>query len=1039
MAQRPGAAGSAAGWLASWPRRIVGALVLLEAAYLLAANLFLATPLGPRVVSRKPEKLTASWAGGWTILPGLVHLRGLELRGASRRAEWRAAADRGTALLWLPSLARRHLRLLAASLHGVETEIDPLPPPATPRPHRPPGWAVSLERLRLDGVHAVRFRQTRLAGDGIVRGRLRFQVRGPMELDLEELAFDGARLLGVEQEIARDVRLAARLHTEPYQPGVDVLADLIGGADGRLELDAAVESLAFLDAYLAKFPWLALGGAGTLAVDAELADGNLLSGSSLSLAGPRVEARFFDFVAAGSGRVDGRVPEAGDHVELEAALDEYAVARASDGATLLAGRDLTLRVVNDTPSIAHPASGVEVALRLPPAEVPDFAAFDAYLPEAVELALTGGSGEIAAELRYDTRSRDGEGDLRLSGKGVAASFGELALATDFALDARLGDADLEGGRVDISGSTLVFEGGQVTAGGEPRAATWWGRLTVPAGGIARPVPGPGEHGPAQIEVDLVSELADTAPFVAFLEQKVPKLAWFDRLLTIPEVSLAAGLRVEGNALGIEGLELIAGKKDQIEVRAELDVVDKAADGAVYARWRFLQAALALNRGDRDWHILHPRRWYDEAAAAYRSGAALPDARTTMLDATAERYMRLVLALGQHDPDTVDAYYGPPELAEHEKEAARALAEVRGEAERLRDELAALDLADAEEAVRLRRDYQARQLAALAARAAYVEGERLAFDEESQALYDAVAPRLPDESFTPLLEELAAALPGEAPLAERWDAYQRTFTIPPDRLDAVFSAAIAACRERTAAHLELPREESFRVEYVTGKPWSGYNWYQGGYQSLIQVNTDLPVTIDRAIDLACHEGYPGHHVYNVLLEKHLVQGRGWPEFTIYPLFTPQSLIAEGTANVGIEVAFPADERLAFERDTLFPLAGLDPARAEEYARLLALRQKLSYADTEAARRYLDGELDAASAAAWLVEHGLTSPERAAQRVRFFDKYRSYVINYNLGRDLVRAHLEATAGAEAPAERRWQEFGALLASPRLPDDLAGRPSR
>ena len=126
-----------------------------------------------------------------------------------------------------------------------------------------------------------------------------------------------------------------------------------------------------------------------------------------------------------------------------------------------------------------------------------------------------------------------------------------------------------------------------------------------------------------------------------------------------------------------------------------------------------------------------------------------------------------------------------------------------------------------------------------------------------------------------------------------------------------------------------RARRSRSSTSPSKSWSGYNWYQGNYRSLIQVNTDLPIYIDRAIDLACHEGYPGHHVYNALLEKHLVRDRGWVEFSVYPLFSPQSLIAEGTANYGIEVAFPGDERLAFERDVLFPLAGLDPSRRDEY--------------------------------------------------------------------------------------------------------------
>ncbi len=313
----------------------------------------------------------------------------------------------------------------------------------------------------------------------------------------------------------------------------------------------------------------------------------------------------------------------------------------------------------------------------------------------------------------------------------------------------------------------------------------------------------------------------------------------------------------------------------------------------------------------------------------------------------------------------------------------------------------------------------------------LRGERLSFDEESKALYDATAPTLPESHFAEVLAQLEKRFPGKGPLVERYDAWRRAFVIPKEKLDPVFKTAIAACRERTVKHLQLPKEESFTVEYVTGKSWSGYNWYQGGFRSLIQVNTDLPVYVDRAIDLACHEGYPGHHVYNVLLEKHLVKDRGWIEFTVYPLFSPQSLIAEGTANYGIAVAFPGAERVAFERTVIFPAAGIDPARAAEYYEVQALVDKLAYAGNEAARRYLNKQIDAAQAAAWLEKYALMPRARAEQRVRFFDQYRSYVINYNLGKDLVARYIESKAGADP--SRRWQEFGKLLSSPRLPSGL------
>ena len=399
---------------------------------------------------------------------------------------------------------------------------------------------------------------------------------------------------------------------------------------------------------------------------------------------------------------------------------------------------------------------------------------------------------------------------------------------------------------------------------------------------------------------------------------------------------------------------------------------------------------------------------------------------------AESYVKLVLAVGQHDADYVDAYYGPPDWRTEAEAHKRPLSEIRAEAESLMDGLAAHP-AGGDELERLRHAYLLRQLQSMVARVDLLSGKKMTFDEESRALYDAVAPHYDAAHFQGILDQLEKVVPGEGPLPERVEAFRQRFIIPRERLDAVFQAAIDECRRRTRQHVELPAGESFVVEYVTGKSWSGYNWYKGDHHSLIQVNTDLPIFVDRAVDLACHEGYPGHHVYNALLESHLVRGRGWPELEVYPLFSPQSLIAEGTANFGIEVAFPGEERTAFERERLYPLAGLDPSLASRYAEAQALLQKLGYAGNEAARGLLDGKMSREEAASWLVRYALMAPERAAQRVRFIEQYRSYVINYNLGQDLVRQYIEKRGGTADHPDRRWEEFAKLISSPRLPSGL------
>src|SRR5690242_5899187 len=265
-----------------------------------------------------------------------------------------------------------------------------------------------------------------------------------------------------------------------------------------------------------------------------------------------------------------------------------------------------------------------------------------------------------------------------------------------------------------------------------------------------------------------------------------------------------------------------------------------------------------------------------------------------LNTIAEKYAHLVLALGQHDPDYVDAFYGPAEWKAQAEKEKKSLDQISAEGEALIAELKGnakgetLNAKPDDDMVKLRREYLDKQIYALAVRAKtlLIADSKLSlrFDAESQALYDAESPKYPDSHFDGILAELekrippGPSVPATTPLWQRYEQWRKPFVIPKEKLDAVFQAAIKEYRARTLAHLSLPPNESFTVEYVTNKPWGGYNWYKGDFHSVIQVNTDLPIYIDRAVDLAAHEGYPGHHVYNSLLEENLVHNRGWMEFS-----------------------------------------------------------------------------------------------------------------------------------------------------------------
>ena len=404
-----------------------------------------------------------------------------------------------------------------------------------------------------------------------------------------------------------------------------------------------------------------------------------------------------------------------------------------------------------------------------------------------------------------------------------------------------------------------------------------------------------------------------------------------------------------------------------------------------------------------------------------------------VDEMAKQYVYLVLALGEHDGGYVDAYYGPAHWREVVRGNKWSKSKIIAKAKKLQNSLPKVDSVK-EQMDKLRVHYLHKQLTALITHADALTVDKSAkskysFDQQAELLYDTQPPKNNLADYDAALAEIEKMLPGEGPLYQRVDKFKKRFEIPADKLSIVFDRAVAECRNRTKVFVKLLEKENFTIEYVKDKPWGGYNWYKGDAFSLIQVNTDFPTAISRAVDLGCHEAYPGHHTYNALLEHHLVKQRGWMEYSVYPLYSPQSLIAEGSANYGIEMAFPGDEKLKFEKEVLFPLAGLDPQTADEYEAFQKLTSKLSFSRNEIARMYINGEIDKEKAIELSQKYRMSTRARAEQGLKFIDAYGAYVINYNWGRKMVKDYIEQAK----THEQRWQRFYQLLSSPRIPSSL------
>ena len=404
------------------------------------------------------------------------------------------------------------------------------------------------------------------------------------------------------------------------------------------------------------------------------------------------------------------------------------------------------------------------------------------------------------------------------------------------------------------------------------------------------------------------------------------------------------------------------------------------------------------------------------------------------DSVARDYLRLVLRLDQHRPGLVDAYYGPADLkAATDMEALRPPAALVDDAVALRERLAT-EVDDPE-----RREWLRAQLVALEAQARETAGEVIPYDVLVARYFDHAMPRVDEAVFHAAAADLDACLPGDGPLDERLAAWDATLTIEPERVPAAADHLMATFRARAGRLFGLPEDEAARISMVRERPWSGYNWYEGGRRSRVELNLDLPVQAGSLVHTVAHETYPGHHLEASTKEARLVDGDGRTELTLLSINTPECLVHEGLADLGYRFAVPPGEEVDLLVE-LFGIARLPVAADAGAARATAATEAVAGGARRALRgiggnaallRHVDGR-SRAETVDYLVTVGRQAPARAEQRLDFIERplWRTYVFVYREGERLLARWLEGV-----PEGSRAERFGRLLAEARSPSSIAG----
>ena len=357
---------------------------------------------------------------------------------------------------------------------------------------------------------------------------------------------------------------------------------------------------------------------------------------------------------------------------------------------------------------------------------------------------------------------------------------------------------------------------------------------------------------------------------------------------------------------------------------------------------------------------------------------------------AASYLVLGLRLGKHVDGLVDAYYGPPELkAQIDAEELVPAAQLAADADALRDGLPDGWLRD--------------QVHGCATYAHVLAGEGLSYADEVEGCYGVRPVRVPESVYASVHEELDELLPGDGSLFDRRQAWRERHRVAGDTAVEILRDLLPVLRARTNELVALPGGEEVTLEAVTDEPWWAFNYYLGELHSRVVLNTDVPTTGLDLLALAGHEVYPGHHTEHALKEQLLIRDEGRIEEGIQLVPTPQAVLSEGIAEAGSDVVLDdAGKEEAHAILRRHGVALVDPALSERISRV---SERLRTVGLDAALLVHDEGAPIAEAQAFVERWSLSTPEQAAQSVRFITDptWRAYVITYSAGRDLCRSYI------------------------------------
>ena len=410
----------------------------------------------------------------------------------------------------------------------------------------------------------------------------------------------------------------------------------------------------------------------------------------------------------------------------------------------------------------------------------------------------------------------------------------------------------------------------------------------------------------------------------------------------------------------------------------------------------------------------------------------------LLDQIAEEYVELMLAKIPHDPWDIYGYLDGPRgkrTAPIDRNRTiylytpipqykdRSVAEIHGEAAKSCRELDEL----AKENNTPRVNFLRSHMNSLKMRTEMLLGAQFSFQEMTRGLYGLTAPEYPEEMFADVLDELNQVLPGKGSLLERVESFRQKMVVPSNKLAATMTSAVEAFHDIAVERMGITKDSAPRLSfygfgphrkgleldgYVYDWEWDRINWE-------IVFSTDHAFAIDDIISFSCHEVEPGHLTFIGLRTKAAYEN-GCPELAVIAQFNESSAFIEGAARMSIDLCLPGEELFAFERDLLFPLAGIDKGLAECLPAWHKFRKATNFAKLVLERNRWDGKWSKEEGIAWMKQYMLAPPQDCAALVDHLAADPGHFVAHDYSREVITNYVY---DKEPTWEGRWKLYREL----------------